>query len=298
MDTFNHLHHKERQKIIKTHHKNIKDNLNAFILNNKIPNILLYGNYGSGKKTLLNDFFHSLYGTNELRDKYIMYINCAHGKGIKFIRDEVKFFAMTNIITQHTQHTEDTEDTHNTHHKKGIIKSIVLLNADKLTIDAQSALRRCIELFSKNTRFYIVIENKDNLIKPILSRFCCIYVPSIVYKNTKINLYQLKSIKMNASHKTFKIKKLNDVFYRLTENEIDTIELCNLVDDLYNDAITGLDVIEYIKIYMPDNCEKYTILFHLDKIRNEYKNEKLFLCHILTIYLMRNDNDLENICKV
>lgn len=295
MDTFNHLHHKERQKIIKTHYKNIKDNLNTFILNNKIPNILLYGNYGSGKKTLLNDFFHSLYGTNELRDKYIMYINCAHGKGIKFIRDEVKFFAMTNIITHHTHPTQDTEDTH---HKKGIIKSIVLLNADKLTIDAQSALRRCIELFSKNTRFYIVIENKDKLIKPILSRFCCIYVPSIVYKNTKVNLYQLKSIKMNASHKTFKIKKLNDVFYRLTEKEVDTIELYNFVDDLYNDAITGMDVIDYIKTRMTDSCVKYIILFHLDKIRNEYKNEKLFLCHILTIYLMRNDNDLENICKV
>ena len=26
-----------------------------------------------------------------------MYINCAHGKGIRFIRDELKFFAKTNI---------------------------------------------------------------------------------------------------------------------------------------------------------------------------------------------------------
>ena len=40
-------------------------------------------------------------------------------------------------------------------------------NADKLTIDAQSALRRCIELFSHNTRFFIVVEDKNKLLRPI-----------------------------------------------------------------------------------------------------------------------------------
>jgi DNA polymerase III delta prime subunit len=45
-------------------------------------------------------------------------------------------------------------------------------------MDAQSALRRCIELYNHNTRFFIVVENKYKLLKPILSRFCEIYVPS------------------------------------------------------------------------------------------------------------------------
>ena len=67
-----------------------------------------------------------------------MYVNCAHGKGIKFIREELKFFAKTNINLKEGE----------------IFKSIVLLNADKLTIDAQSALRRCIELFNHTTRFF------------------------------------------------------------------------------------------------------------------------------------------------
>ena len=73
-----------------------------------------------------------------------MIVNCAHGKGIKFIREELKFFARTNIHLQ----------------EGSIFKSIILLNADKLTIDAQSALRRCIELFSHSTRFFIVIDDK------------------------------------------------------------------------------------------------------------------------------------------
>ena len=97
-----------------------------------------------------------LYPDKETFEQQVMYVNCAYGKGIKFIRDELKFFAKTHINSN----------------GGNIFKSIILLNADKLTLDAQSALRRCIELFSHNTRFFIIAEDKYNLMKPILSRFC------------------------------------------------------------------------------------------------------------------------------
>ena len=41
-------------------------------------------------------------------------------------------------------------------HNGILFKSIVLFNACKLTTDAQSALRRCIEQFSHTTRFFII----------------------------------------------------------------------------------------------------------------------------------------------
>ena len=114
-------------------HENIKLKLNSFIEQKKIPNLIFHGVAGSGKKTLLFDFLKKVYDNNKtyIQD-YVMTVNCAHGKGIKFIREELKFFARTNIDL----------------HEGTIFKSIILLNADKLTIDAQSALRRCIELFS------------------------------------------------------------------------------------------------------------------------------------------------------
>ena len=37
-------------------HKEIKDKLNHFILKDKIPNIIFHGNYGSGKRTIVNSF--------------------------------------------------------------------------------------------------------------------------------------------------------------------------------------------------------------------------------------------------
>ena len=114
-----------------------------------LPNIIFHGASGSGKRTIVNDFIHLIYGENKHKiQDFVMYVNCAHGKGIKFIREELKFFAKTHINSNGGNN----------------FKSIILLNADKLTMDAQSALRRCIELFSHNTRFFIVAEDKYNLI--------------------------------------------------------------------------------------------------------------------------------------
>ena len=141
-----------------------------FLENKKIPHIVFHGPSGSGKRTVLAYLIENIYKDVIKYKDYIMYINCAHGKGIRFIRDDLKFFAKTNI-----------------HNKNGeLFKSIILFNADKLTIDALSALRRCIELFNHTTRFFIIVEDKYKLLKPILSRFCEIYVsePSINNKRT------------------------------------------------------------------------------------------------------------------
>ena len=156
-------------------HQSIKEKLNYFYSIHKIPNIIFHGSSGSGKRTIVNEFIHKIYDNNkDIIKELVMYVNCSQGKGIKFIRDELKFFAKMNI-----------------HSNNGnIFKSIILLNADKLTIDAQSALRRCIELFSHNTRFFIIAEDKYNLMKPILSRFCEIYIPEPMIKGKPINLYQ------------------------------------------------------------------------------------------------------------
>ena len=118
---------------------------------------------------------NNIYDNNKEKIKsFVMHVNCSHGKGIKFIRDELKFFAKTHI----------NSNFGNT------FKTILLLNADKLTMDAQSALRRCIELFSHNTRFFIIAEDKYKLMKPILSRFCEIYIPEPFVNNKSINLHQ------------------------------------------------------------------------------------------------------------
>jgi uncharacterized membrane protein YvbJ len=74
------------------------DKLQYFYDLHKIPNIIFHGQSGSGKRTIVNKFINIIYNNDKERIKtFVMYVNCAHGKGIKFIRDELKFFAKTHI---------------------------------------------------------------------------------------------------------------------------------------------------------------------------------------------------------
>ena len=133
-------------------HASLKEKLIKMVDKKKIPHIIFHGPLGSGKRHLLYFFINRIYDHQYDKIKrYVMYVDCAHGKGIRFIRDQLKFFAKTNI-----------------QNKSGLFfKSIVLLNAEKLTTDAQSALRRCIEQFSHTTRFFIVVKDKNKLLRPI-----------------------------------------------------------------------------------------------------------------------------------
>ena len=82
---------------MKSYHSNIYKKLYKFVDNKQIPNIIFHGECGSGKKTILNHFLEKIYNDIPNYKQYIMYVNCAEGKGIKFIREELKFFAKTNI---------------------------------------------------------------------------------------------------------------------------------------------------------------------------------------------------------
>ncbi len=249
-------------------HSKIKNKLTFFINSEKIPHIIFHGPSGSGKREILNWFIKKIYKSNKEHIKsFVMYVNCAHIKGIRFIRDELKFFAKLNI-----------------QHKKGVIfKSIILFNADKLTVDAQSALRRCIEQFSHTTRFFIIIENKEKLLNPILSRFCNIFVSYPTINNEYVNLHLYKKKEQKINNK--KITYIKNLLYNkpLTVNDISILS-----NKLYNKGYSGFDLIYFIeqdKIIKQDI--KFYYLVYFDKIRKEFKNEKLFMNIILYFIFMR-----------
>jgi DNA polymerase III delta prime subunit len=268
-------------------HQNIKDKLDFFYSSHKIPNLLFHGTTGSGKRTIVSEFIHKIYDNDREKIKsFVMYVNCSHGKGIKFIRDELKFFAKTHI----------NSNSGNT------FKSIVLLNADKLTMDAQSALRRCIELFSHNTRFFIVAEDKYNLMKPILSRFCEIYVPEPVINGAIVNLYKY-NLNNLFNMKDVKMTRLEALKKELlkTENKKITIDkLMGLCSKLYEKGYSGLDIIQLLEnhkfLETSLSVEKrYELLIAFNRVRKEFRNEKLLILFILNFVFLSSDLSLENI---
>ena len=286
------------QKKLKIH-CDIKAKLDYFIKQKKIPNIIFHGSSGCGKNVLVTDFINSIYsGNKSAMQNYVMNVNCAHGKGIRFIREELKFFSKTNV---------DLKDGE-------IFKTVVLLNADKLTIDAQSALRRCIELFSRSTRFFIIVEDKYKLLKPILSRFCEIYVPEPVINNCVTNLHTynlnnvytfkeidtprriylkmaLKKYDYNCCNNNEQLKKLNTI-----DKKQMISECMLLVTKLYNKAFCSIDLLYYIEHNSNiEDLKKYEYLISFQKIKREFRNEKLLMLFILFFLIFRSDLTLENI---
>ena len=264
-------------------HQNIKDKLKYFHSIHKIPNIIFNGPSGSGKSTIVNDFISLIYDGNKEKIKdFVMYVNCAHGKGIKFIREELKFFAKTHI------------------HSNGgdTFKSIVLFNGDKLTMDAQSALRRCIELFSHNTRFFIIVEDKYKLLKPILSRFCEIYISEPEYNGKIINLYKynLEQIFKLTDIKNQRNDWLKKEIQKSIKADMTDEDLQTFVTKLYEKAYNALDIIKLIEdgCFLLDDEKRYELLIAFNKIRKEFRNEKMLLMFVINFTFLDKEKCLEN----
>jgi len=268
-------------------HQSIKEKLDYFHKIHKIPNIIFHGPTGSGKRTIVSEFINKIYDNDKEKIKlFVMFVNCSQGKGIKFIREDLKFFAKTHINSNYGNN----------------FKSIVLLNADKLTMDAQSALRRCIELFSHNTRFFIVAEDKYNLMKPILSRFCEIYVPEHVVNNQVINLYKYN---LNEVYKMrdIKIQRLEILKKELLKSVNINIQLDDLMCicvKLYEKGYSALDILSLLENpkFLEDsiNSEKrYELLICFNRVRKEFRNEKLLILFILNFIFLSSEMSLENI---
>jgi len=268
-------------------HQNIKEKLKYFHSIHKIPNIIFNGPSGSGKSTIVNDFISLIYDGNREKIKdFVMYVNCAHGKGIKFIREELKFFAKTHIPSN----------------EGNTFKSIVLFNGDKLTMDAQSALRRCIELFSHNTRFFIIVEDKYKLLKPILSRFCEIYISEPEYKGKIINLYKYN---LEETFKLIDIKNQRDEWLKKEINKYIKENMTNeklqlFVTKIYEKAYNALDIIRLIEegCFVLDVDKRYELLIAFNKIRKEFRNEKLLIMFVMNFTFIDNKTSLENMTSI
>jgi len=231
----------------------LQQKLAAYLSNGCVPNILFYGESGSGKSTLVRWFIDQIYaGNKDHKQRYVMHVNCAYGKGIKFIRDCIKYFAKTNINLE------------------GLFKTVVLGNADKLTCDAQSALRRCIEQFSFSTRFFIVTSERHRLLKPIISRFTELYVAG------RVNLHA-QSIPADDRKAAFRahLRDLSDV-HAVTER-------------LYTAAFSAADLALFVEEEDIDAKAKYRWLMHYAKVRGEFRNERFLLYTMLHAYIFRTE---------
>ena len=134
-------------------HERIVERLESYIEQNDLPHLLFAGPAGVGKTTCAVAIAREIYG-DDWRSNFLE-LNASDERGIDVVRDRIKSFARSSF--------------------GGYDYRVIFLDeADSLTDDAQSALRRTMEQFSDNTRFVLSCNYSSKIIDPIQSR-CAVF---------------------------------------------------------------------------------------------------------------------------
>ncbi|CAN6999413.1 unnamed protein product [Brassica oleracea var. botrytis] len=127
-------------------HRDIVATIDRLTNENKLPHLLLYGPPGTGKTSTILAVARKLYGP-----KYrnmILELNASDDRGIDVVRQQIQDFASTQSFSL----------------GKSSVKS------DAMTKDAQFALRRVIEKYTKSTRFALIGNHVNKIIPALQSR--------------------------------------------------------------------------------------------------------------------------------
>ncbi len=132
----------------------IVSRLQEFVKRAAMPHCLFAGPPGTGKTTAALCIAHDLFG--ERFQDVFMELNASDERGIDVVRTTVKEFARMASLSSVP------------------FKILVLDEADNMTSDAQSALRRTMEKYTDTCRFVLCCNYSGRIIEPIQSR-CALF---------------------------------------------------------------------------------------------------------------------------
>ncbi|KHC46851.1 replication factor C subunit 2/4 [Candida albicans P60002] len=135
--------------------------LTQTIKSGNLPHMLFYGPPGTGKTSTILALAKELYGPNLYKSR-VLELNASDERGISIVREKIKNFARLTISNP------TKEDLQN--YPCPPYKIIILDEADSMTNDAQSALRRTMENYAGITRFVLICNYITRIIDPITSR--------------------------------------------------------------------------------------------------------------------------------
>ena len=123
--------------------------------------MLFYGPPGTGKTSTILALAKELYGPEMFRSR-VLELNASDERGISIVREKVKDFARMQLSNPPPNYKD--------RYPCPPYKIIILDEADSMTQDAQSALRRTMETYSKITRFCLICNYVTRIIDPLASR--------------------------------------------------------------------------------------------------------------------------------
>ncbi|KAF7913637.1 uncharacterized protein EAF01_000043 [Botrytis porri] len=135
--------------------------LQRTLQSSNLPHMLFYGPPGTGKTSTVLALAKELYGP-ELMKSRVLELNASDERGISIVREKVKDFARMQLSNPSPAYRQK--------YPCPPYKIIILDEADSMTQDAQSALRRTMETYSRITRFCLICNYVTRIIDPLASR--------------------------------------------------------------------------------------------------------------------------------
>lgn len=141
--------------------------------------MLFYGPPGTGKTSTILALAKELYGPEMIKSR-VLELNASDERGISIVRQKVKDFARMQLTNPPPYYKDK--------YPCPPFKIIILDEADSMTQDAQSALRRTMETYSKITRFCLICNYVTRIIDPLASRCSKFRFKSLDQGNAKRRL--------------------------------------------------------------------------------------------------------------
>jgi len=142
-------------------------------------NILLIGNNGSGKTSLIEATIREYYNMDSIPKNNVLIINNLKDQGIQYYRNEVRIFSQTRSDIPMKK------------------KIIVIDDIDLINEQSQQVFRNCIDKYSHNIHFLASCTNIQKVIDALQSR---------------CSIIKIKPFKKELLNKIFnKIKKIEDI---------------------------------------------------------------------------------------
>jgi len=172
----------------------------AFVKQKNMPHLLFAGPAGVGKSTLSLVIARELFGETWKDD--FLELNASDERGIDVVRVKVKDFARTRAIGGNVP-----------------FKIIFLDECDALTREAQQALRRTMENYTKTCRFILSCNFSSKIIDPIQSR-CVVFKFKPLPKEDIFHI-----IEEIAKNEKFKITDdAKEALYQVTKGDCRKVE--------------------------------------------------------------------------